>query len=221
MGEFAADVFTDAENTLLLDHTPTDGRAWTWTREFQGGGADMRINSNRARLIGGGASARYLVSATPGDADQIVTANWTRLGTAVDVFLAFRLRASSSGASPVPDAYEFQWTGFVAGGVWRLAKIVSEVETELGTFDGDETDATTYSFKAEAIGSAIKLYTSDTERISVTDTAITQVGQVGLRKFDDGTGAGGWAIDDLVASSGDLPIRFDYSKFPKAMMRSR
>lgn len=92
------------------------------------------------------------------------------------------------------------------GSNWALFKVVSGAFTSIGTYAA--TAAAGDVAKVQAIGSTIKAFINGTERISVTDTAVTTGTNVGIRseantglRFDDFS-----AADASVSVSGDAAL---------------
>lgn len=175
LSTFFEDTFTDANGTLLTDHTSDSGHTWTMgtLAQFPGYDGTIEIQSNKADP-GAGNPIGY-TNATPASADYSVTMTLT--GTSYTCGPALRVDASAG------DAYFVYWED---GGAlrWTLNKFDGSTETVLdNTYTGDDP-AGGKVVKLEAIGSSIKVYLDGVERISVTDSAVSAAGTPGIVMSD-------------------------------------
>jgi len=70
--------------------------------------------------------------------------------------------------------------------------------TLLGSYAGDRSLDTEYNIKLQMEGSTIKFFQAGVERISVTNSALTSIGEAGVRAFVDGdTGTDGLTWDNF------------------------
>ena len=181
---YRVDDFTDTNAVALASHTPTGGTG-AWTQMYASGSntPDIRIRSNRAiesTLTGGPSvnTTEHWLSGTSNadcaaEADVYVE-SVTGTGNAVTV--CCRVTGASMGAR---NQYRAQ---LLDDGTLTLSKLVAGVYTSLGTYAaGTLTAGATYTIRVEAIGTAIKAYLNGTQRISVTDSAVTAGGGLALQ----------------------------------------
>lgn len=189
---FAADTFTDADNTLLSAHTGEIGA--TWTKHPQSGGGDMKVSGNR--LAGSVAAdySFYTPSGTPAGADYDVQATLRTNGDTASV-AAVMGRFDTTALT----GYRAMYSGF--SGTWVLSKFVAGSQVDLGTYAVAATADTDYDVKLEMRGSAIKVYIDGVERISVTDSAVTAAGTAGVEIYSTGITLDSFVAVDAVVTA--------------------
>src|ERR1700736_354279 len=109
-----SDTFTDATGTLLQNHTPDVGPAWTKVA------GTPQVNANQAV---GGSAGDNLVVADAGAADVVQT---------LDMIFA----ASDSSRLYLVGRYSDSsnyWQVYNLAGTWRISKVVAGAETVLAT----------------------------------------------------------------------------------------
>jgi hypothetical protein len=170
---FASDLFTDANGTTLQSHTPTGGGTWT---KHSASTADALIESNRVKGATTSTTQLYTHSATPPAADYDV---------ACDVLLISATTTNGAGPAGRMDAaantcYFARYNSNTGG--WELFKLVAGVATQLGsTVTQSLTLAQRYRATLSLRGTTISLAVDGVTIISVTDSAISAAGAVGLR----------------------------------------
>lgn len=189
---FAADTFTDADNTLLSAHTGEIGA--TWTKHPQSGGGDMKVSSNRLAGSVVADYAFYTPSGTPAGADYDVQATLRTNGDTASV-AAVMGRFDTTALT----GYRAMYSGF--SGTWVLSKFVAGSQVDLGTYAVAATADTDYDVKLEMRGSAIKVYIDGVERISVTDSAITAAGTAGVEIYSTGITLDSFVAVDAVVTA--------------------
>jgi hypothetical protein len=195
MARFVYDTFTDTNLTSILSHTGETGATWTTF----GGGGDMSISTNSAARAGALASAR--ASGSPATADYYALSNTTFHGysSAWEGAVAY-VRVSNSDN----DYYRARLS--IAGGpimIAQLHKCVGGTLTQLGsnvTIYGTLPSAgTAIKLECRAVGSTIKLFVDDVEKISATDTSVTATGKAGCGASGSNSRDDGFSIDSFEA----------------------
>lgn len=189
---FVSDSFTDTDGTNLGSHTGETGATWTIHPSYS---VHAKIQSNRA--YANGALRCYYASGTPASADYAVEGVIRRVTKTGNAGIAGRVDTSAN------TMYLVIWQG---GANWELYKFVSGTGTQLGSgYNDDPADGTDRTVKLEMIGTAIKVYVDGTERISVTDSAITAAGRAGIRT-NTATTTTGYHIDSLTATDSSTTV---------------
>jgi hypothetical protein len=161
-GASVVDTFTDTDATALVDHTSDSSHTWTLQ-----GGPPLYITGNKMVAGSSGESGHTYSSFVPTDADYTVYATFA-LDSSSGVTPMIGGRASTSANT---------WYGVRYGsGTWYLYSIVDGSESSIGTYVGD--DPTTPEV-VELImnGTTISVEINDVERISVTDSSISDKGR--------------------------------------------
>jgi hypothetical protein len=188
---FATDTFTGTEGTELHAYSAD------WTK-VTGATGSMEIASNRVRASST-TSAMYYHSATPPSTDYTVSCTVRCLTGGGGSNAIGVLGRCSTGAVT---AYHARAND--AGG-WQLYKIVSGSFTQLGSTSSQSyVGDTDYALTLKMVGTTIELYAlgGGSPLISVTDSAISQVGKAGLRTYSSSTptDTNGFALDDFDAA---------------------
>jgi hypothetical protein len=195
MARFVYDTFTDANLTSILSHTGETGATWATF----GGGGDMEINANSVARSGALASAR--ASGSPATADYYALSNTTfhGYGGVWEGAVAY-VRVSNSDN----DYYRARLS--IAAGpimIAQLHKCVGGTLTQLGsnvTIYGTLPSAgTAIKLECRAVGSTIKLFVGDVEKISATDTSVTATGKAGCGASCSNSRDDGFSIDSFEA----------------------
>ncbi len=193
MAAFLTDNFTGTNGTLLTAHTPDTGSAWA---TGTGGNNLLQIQGNRIQQpanLGTHGSGRNTTS--PPSADYYVEGVFVLARANNTVYGGVTGRHSSS-------ADTFYWGAYDKNNNrWDLLKRVAGVNTSLGTWSETLSAGNSRTVKLEMIGSAIKLYVNTTQRISVTDSAITATGFAGLCLTGGAIVASDGEIDSITANS--------------------
>lgn len=164
---FTSDTFTHA-NGDLGGTTASGGGTWT-ARDTAN---TIIISANVVTSNNNGGRFGYYNSSTPTNADYTVggdVATTTNLKTSLAV--SFRMNTAADG-----DNYNFDFEA----GTWSLNKRVSSVDTNLGTYVGDDPSLATKTVSIKGVGTTISATVAGTQRISVTDSAIAAKGQPAL-----------------------------------------
>src|SRR3990167_9483213 len=133
--------------------------------------AGFQISSNKAINTTGGDQTYWSGVFNPASADYDVTCTLHHTGTVSE--LAFFGRRTASDT--------FYWVAMnTYNQTIKLYKRVGGSDTELGSFSGGYSVNNTYTFRLNMVGSILKVYEGVTERISVSDSAITDIGKPGL-----------------------------------------
>lgn len=198
MGQFASDSFTNSDATVLTTHSAN------WTRHSSYA-TDCRItDANRARASATGYTLHYRTE-TPASADYDVSA---------DVYcVTFSARDEQAGvvgrcSTSADTTYRVVLKSWSADEL-RLHKVVAGVFTQLGSsYAVTLATSTAYGVKLTMSGSTIKAFLDGTERVSVTDTAITDAGragiQVGYASASTPSNSAGFHIDNFSADEAGL-----------------
>jgi hypothetical protein len=169
--QFLNDGFTEGGGNVTLDlHTPdTTGGTWVEHGSYPDNCTVDAANDYLTAPAGG--FCLYYNDASPATADYSVVGG---------VFVVSNAAASYPGvagrvATGANTAYRVYYDQ--VGGQWVLDKMVAGANTGLGTFSQSLTNSQTYAMKLEMIGTAIKVYIDDVQRISVTDGDIAAAGK--------------------------------------------
>lgn len=171
MAQFASDSFTNSSGTVLTTHSSN------WVRHTLFSTNCEITDANRARASAVAYTLHYRTE-TPNSADYDVSC---------DVYcVTFSGRDEQCGVvgrcSTTDDTYYRGNIKSWSADELRLTKFVAGVATLLGSaYAVTLATSTTYQVKLEMVGSAIKLYLDGTQRVSVTDTAITAAGRPGIQ----------------------------------------
>src|SRR3990167_9500165 len=138
-----------------------------WTDDNVGFG----IVSNKVIGVTDGDQSYWSGTFNPASADYDVTVTLHHTGTVSE--LAFFGRRTASNTFYCVAMNTFTQT-------IKLYKRVGGSDTELGSFSGGYSVNNTYTFRLNMVGSILKVYEGVTERISVSDSAITDIGKPGL-----------------------------------------
>lgn len=170
MGQFASDSFTNSDGTVLTTHSAN------WTRHSSYA-TDCRItDANRLRASAVGYTFHYRTE-TPASADYEVSADVHVLTFTGRDEQSNVLGRASTSADTCYRAGLKCWTT----DEFRLTKAVAGTVTLLGSaYAVTLATSTTYAIKLTMAGSTIKAFLDGTERVSVTDTAITDAGRPGV-----------------------------------------
>ena len=193
---FSSDAFTNTDGTSLPSH---DAKWSKHTAASGSSSATMEINSNAVRKVTAEGVAVYRDSTTPPSADYSVTADVTHNGDATTGYVGLVGRLDATAYTCYMARIEFGGSG---DAIIRLYSVVSGVVTEIGSYTYISFPASTaVTFKLEMIGTAIKVYTNGTQRISKTSSSISAAGYAGIW-IGGGTTSpnpGKWKIDNYDA----------------------
>lgn len=173
---FMADYFTSDNGIAITAHTGELGATWS----LQTGNTPATPATIQDNMVWASASSDvYKTSATPPSADYWVEGHFVISGNIVATDnVGVTGRASTSANTYYVARYSHSATAY------QLLKVVAGAATVLGTdyvqaFDAN--DAQDHRIRLTMTGSTIKLTLDDTDRITVTDTAITAAGKAGVR----------------------------------------
>jgi hypothetical protein len=188
--QFLDDGFTEGGgNVVLSSHTvDTTGGTWVEHGSYPDDCSITAVSDDLTAPAGG--FCLYYNTASPATADYSVVGG---------VFVASNAVASYPGVAGRVDtgantAYRVYYDQ--PGGQWVLDKMVAGANTGLGTFSQSLTNSQTYAMKLEMIGTAIKVYIDDVQRISVTDSAIAAAGKAAAMQV----AASGQQLTSIVAT---------------------
>lgn len=178
---FLNDTFTDANNTLLQNHTPDQGGAWE-KLAFPTNGRDAEIVSNTVRSTDATfLSVAYRNAEVPPRAEYDVKATFN-FGAAMDAgtepSLYARMNAIGTADTDV-DRYEVRYTP--GPRTYQLLKQVGTSSTVLDSFAIDEAGAGEVEIVFKVRDATKQVFRNGVEIMSSADNEITQVGRVGLK----------------------------------------
>lgn len=193
---FVDDTFTDAENTLVQNHTGEIGATWT---KHSGSGTDAKVtNANRVIASASDQRAIYYASGVPANAEYDVEGSIravTNDGIDEDISVAGRMSTTAT-------TFYFAENNPLGTDAWYLYKVVSGTFTSLGSYAQTLTAGNSYTVKLEIRDAAKKVYVDTVERISSTDNAITAAGRAGFYLWRDlvASNTTGFHLDSITAS---------------------
>lgn len=103
-----------------------------------------------------------------------------------------------------------RYVAFDPNATLELYKAVNNTFTPLDSYSFAVTDGTSGIIRLEAVGTSIRGYLNGTQRVTATDSSITQAGRVGLYNTYDvaGSDTGGMQLDNVNASyAGAQPMQ--------------
>lgn len=183
---------SDAEpagaDLTLTNHFPNTGGAWSRILGFT---ATAKATAQHVEGDTGVGSAFYINTAVPDSADYDVEADVYEVTSSARLpGVIGRMRATLPA-----HGYVAYWYG--VSEEWRLAILNEGVEAILGTYSGDSPKETMRTVKLEMRADALKVFIDGVERISVTDSVVTDAGFSGLVLRANST------IDNFVARNSD------------------
>lgn len=199
-GIFVLDTFTDANQTLLQDHTPDVGGTWQPLDIGTPDTVNAQINQNQ--LITGNPSAStrvYRDTTIPPAAEYDVSAVWT-IANVTSPFhrWAIYARMRPIGTEPIDvDYYSVHYTWDESIGPFYA--LIRHVTAQPGIIDHliiDET-GNTVTIELKIRDGSQRVLRNGVEILAATDTQITQVGRVGVSAPADTDNR----IDNLIAST--------------------
>jgi hypothetical protein len=194
MGRFLHDTFTDADGTLLQNHTGEIGASWT---KYPGYANDAVITSNRLRGNGAADSEFYYASGLPPAADYDVEVTFKVVTLLAGDSPTFMARADT-GVAPGNDTYYYVQYQHDTGN-WVLGKAVAGTFSELGTFSQSYSAGDAPVAQLELRGSTLRLFLDGTLRISASDAALGAPGRVGVSLYNS-DGTAGYHIEAITAT---------------------
>lgn len=192
---FVSDTFTDSDGTSVTSHTGETGATWTNHPSYTNG---AKIQNNRAH--GNGEYRVLYASGAPASADYDVEAVVRKVTGLNHGGIIGRCSTSTN------TYYAAVWEN--AGPWWRLYKLVSGTSTSLGTYSDNPAEGTDRTVKLQMRGTAIKVFVDGTERISVTDSAISDAGRAGIRLLY-GSATTGYHVDSITATDAVTTVTGD------------
>ena len=194
-GQFASDTFTDTDATLLQDHVPDIGGAWTKAR----GTTDMVINSNHVFSTASAALTYYVpnTSSTTNDVDVQADFYWD--GTGTDTTPCIVGRASEVQTTAYAVRHD------VVAVVWQLRRYLnSTTGVQIGFYGGD-SPTTVRTVKLQMRGDQLSVYIDGVLRIGpITDANIVS-GKAGVGVA--GAGPDHYWLDNFKATTTKYPTK--------------
>lgn len=176
---WASDTFnTGSDGAYIVGNAPVVGGNWTDGSEASS--PSPIYSGNRARQKDTATSFTY-VATTPSSADYWVQADVTpQSGGSGGVAGVCARKVAGTGAGNLTCYWADYYDHATAGSrQWRLVKYVSGTATVLGTYT-ENIGTTTKTLRLSCVGTAIKAYVDDVERISATDSSVTAAGRAGM-----------------------------------------
>lgn len=180
MAQFVNEAFKDTSFTALSSH-PSVGAtapyASSWTR-LGSGSADCDIESNT--LVNGSTDNSnkcvYKCAGTPANANYSVSAHIKKNAATGKGYMGVVARCTDVNNLYFAfyDAYDV---------AWLLFKRVSGTDTQIGAYSTSLSTGTTYLCKLTCNGTTISVDIDGTNRISVTDSALSSAGQAGIMAY--------------------------------------
>lgn len=191
MTTFVADNMAGTNWTQIVSRQGQIGA--TWTNHPVLSGAYYMLDGKTHCGITGAVYA----SGVPGNADVTVECDYTVYTKDV---------AASGIAVRMNTATATMYYVYYLGTELVLAKMINGAITTLGTdVTNLMTNGNTYRLKLEAIGTSIKVYVNGLQKISVTDSDITNANRVGLRSSGASDRGTGKHIDNFLAYDTTIP----------------
>jgi len=187
------DTFTEAgSDTLLQNHTPDTGTSWTIVIDSVADN-DLEVESTGNYLKCDSASSKdgmlYTADVTYPSANYTVEVDNTNVDTLDDYqILAARIQDANN-------MYVLEWLNDRFILYKRVAGSWTTLDTAVSpsVIDGD-------TIKLEVIGTAIKGYINDVEKVSATDASHSAAGKAGI------------GVGDIVTTGGDMSSQ-NYDNF--------
>lgn len=192
-GVFLTDNFIDFESQVVTSHTGELGG--TWTLQTGNTPANAAV-LNDGYLWGASSTDVYKASGVPASADYYVEAVVTLLGT---INAADNIGVTGRAASAA-NTYYFARFSQAAGG-WQLFKNVAATVTQLGATWVEAFGTGPHTVRLTMTGTTIGLKLDGTDRITVTDAAISTAGFAGVRLATVVTRFDGLRLDSIIASA--------------------
>lgn len=186
MGVVVSDNMTGPNWADINERTGQVGASWT--KNPGSPSSRWYIFSNRVHC---GVAGAYYASGVPISADYDVECDYIIYTDLPNVGIAGRMSTSQ---------LTMYYTYYQAGEV-VLAKLINGTPTSLGWWISTLTGGgTTYKLKLSMVGSTIKVFVNNVERISVSDSSITSVGRAGVRSVGSNDANTGKHIDNFIAT---------------------
>jgi hypothetical protein len=201
----STDTLTDTDGTNLVDHTGEGSIVWA-AQPGSGSAGRFKIQDNRAYQdpgVGPTDDAFAYASVVPASADYSVTLP-VYVVSAANNLLGPAVRMATGAKT----SYFVVYNKFVNR--WELYKYVAGTATALGNYSQALSTTTEYAAKLDATGTSIKFYVDGVERISATDSAISDAGRGGIAgntaaSSSTGMHASSWTLED--AGGGAVTLR--------------
>lgn len=175
------DQFTETLNTALVLHvpqpTPTVGGSWTELEKTGTPAGQVLASSDRARADGAGNNVSLI---------DVVNPAPTLADYDVEVTVGAKPASGTTHAAGVvaraADASNYYGLVLYHSAAAQHFRLFKKVAASVTSLAADTTNAVTAGdvFKLELRGTAIKVYQNGTERMSVTDSALSAAGKAGL-----------------------------------------
>jgi hypothetical protein len=180
---FVSDTFTDTDGTLLEDHTPEVGSAWI----KRAGTGTSGIQSNVLQPV---LWTSHTNGAVPGSNEYDINCDFTPDTSTNNVnFWVYGYYQDES------NMYFARYAHSAGGGFLDIWKRVLGAYTKLDTLEEALIDDTAVDFKFELRNDPVqKLYIDDVEKLSTTDSDLTDAGVVGVRLFAN------YTVDNFIAN---------------------
>jgi len=186
MSKFALDEFLGTNGANLNARNGEIGANWS---KVSGSAGNFLIQGNR--IYCSSSPAFYTASGVPASADYEVRGEFHCLSVAASKDLEIRGRVT---AADTFYTLVLETTGAGATN-WKLLKVVAGAVTTLGTYAQTLSAGNLYQAVLRMIGSTITVLVDGVAIITVTDTAITGAGGVGVRQFGAVTTTTGFHLE--------------------------
>ena len=191
MATFLNDTFTGAAGTELSAHTGESGATWA-EASYANTGEAVLTDANRLRANTDNGDL-YYASGVPASADYEVEADLYVLSL-IDGQVGVHGRVSTAQQTYYRAVYKRE------DGQWQLFKAVNGTFTLLGSYTQALSTATSYNLRLRMVGTSIKVFIDDVERISVTDSAVSAAGRAGIITYRTATNSTGIHISNVSAT---------------------
>ena len=199
-----SDSFTEASDTAITSHTPSNGQQWTEVYDNSSAGTDATINASTDAIHGGSSEnsvgQAYAAGPSPTSVDQTISFTVSTIET-------------DSGTKPIGlfgrwvDSDNFYYLQILPNSNGQdsiqLSKMEDGVRTVLASVDATIADGDT--FMLEITDATKKIFHNGSEVLSDTDNALTAAGEWGMYFGDVNGSAGGghlrttWGVDNFLA----------------------
>jgi hypothetical protein len=193
---YATDTFQGAAGASLTSRSGELNASWSSLPNNST--TAILTSSNRLRRSGTSIAA-YYASAIPASANYSVEA---------DVYVASLLsndQIGVTGRSSTGSETFYMARYSVQNAQWDLIRVVNGSFTTLGYYDQTLAVGTAYRVRLEMSGTTIRLYVGGVQRVSATDSSISQTGRGGLRlgsSTSSQTDSTGLQLNNWVLNSG-------------------
>jgi hypothetical protein len=200
---FLSDTFTDTTNTNLAFHTGEIGAIWTMHPSYPLSAAVIDSSGKLRSTLPptGNNSTVFYSSSNPISADY--TLDWDIKVNSIPGSLS--VVAPTARSSTSQSTFYAVW--YSDTGLWSLYKYINTTTAGvlLGSWQGSIVAGTTYHGKLSLNGTSLAVSVDGTQRISVTDSAISSAGKVGVLLYNTAADGSGIVLDNLIATNATTP----------------